>query len=107
MSELEVEISSIKSEVNTNTELSEQNRKRLTNTDSSLGSICSMMDKLLGTGGLTAKSCCYVSHTNSVIGNYMTCLSDIALTAANFFSPGTTGACDTSTDSCGGLAPEL
>ena len=83
-------------------------QKRLTNTDSSIGSMCASLDAIYGAGisGLTARSCCFVTHTTNTVGNFMTCLSNIALSASSFFSPGTVGSCDTSTTSCGGLAPE-
>ena len=83
-------------------------QKRLTNTDSSIGSMCSLFDAIYGAGisGLTAKSCCFVTHTENNVGNFMTCQSNTALSAASFFSQGTAGSCDTSTTSCGSLAPE-
>ena len=83
-------------------------QKRLTNTDSSIGSMCASLDAIYGAGisGLTARSCCFVTHTESNVGNFMTCQGNTALSVANFFSPGSAGVCDTSTTSCGGLAPE-
>ena len=82
--------------------------KRLANTDSSIGSMCSLFDAIYGAGisGLTARSCCFVTHTNKNVGNFMTCQSNTALSVAKFFSQGTVGSCDTSTSSCGKLAPE-
>ena len=95
-------------------ELATENRKRHTNTDSSIGAVCALLDALYGSGitsttSITAKSCCFVSHTDSVVGNFMTCLSNTALSAKAFFSNTgdyTVGKCDTSTDSCGSLSPE-
>ena len=83
-------------------------QKRLTNTDSSIGSMCALLDGIYGAGisGLTARSCCFVTHTRNNVGNFMTCQSNTALSVASFFSPGVAGVCDTSTTSCGGLAPE-
>ena len=83
-------------------------QKRLTNTDSSIGAMCSLIDAIYGSGisGITAKSCCFVPHTENNVGTFMTCQSNTALSVANFFSQGTAGTCDTSTTSCGGLAPE-
>ena len=81
--------------------------KRLSNTDSSLGSMCALIDQIYGTGisGLPAKSCCYVPYSDNTVGNFMTCLSNTALSMTGFFGIQTTGTCDTSTASCGGLAP--
>ena len=77
------------------------------------------MDTLLGAGitsatSITAKSCCYTSNSNTdgtigaeseAVGNFMTCLSNTALSANSFFSKGSVGSCDTSTTTCGNLAP--
>ena len=93
--------------------------KRLANTDSSIGSMCGLMDTLMGSGltsttSITAKSCCYTSNSNTegtigaeseAVGNFMTCLSDTALSASSLFSKGSVGSCDTSTTTCGNLAP--
>ena len=71
--------------------------------------MCSLLDAIYGAGisGLTAKSCCFVPHTENNVGTFMTCLANTALSLGDdFFSQGTTGTCDTSTTSCGGLAPE-
>ena len=93
-------------------ELATENRKRHTNTDSSIGVVCSLLDALYGSGissttSITTKSCCFVSHTDSVVGNFMTCLSNTALSKTSYFGKtSAVGTCDTSTDSCGGLAPE-
>ena len=84
-------------------------QKRLTNTDSSIGSMCALLDGIYGAGisGLTARSCCFVPHAENTVGTFMTCLSNTALPLDNdFFSQGTAGSCDTSTTSCGSLAPE-
>ena len=87
--------------------LATQNRQRHTNTDSSLGSMCSLLDEIFGAGisGLTPRSCCFQSHTDTVVGNYFSCMSNTALSAANFFNQVTVGKCDTSSSSCG-TAPE-
>ena len=111
VSVLEVRVSNINTVVNAISELASENRKRHTNADSSLGAICTLLDEIYGASisGLTARSCCFVSHTDSVTGNFMTCLSNTALSVSSFFSNTgsyTAGKCDTSTDSCGGLAPD-
>ena len=87
--------------------LATQNRQRHTNTDSSLGSMCSLLDEIFGAGisGLTARSCCFQSHTDTVAGNYFTCMSNTALSAGKFFEQLTVGKCDTTSSSCG-TAPE-
>ena len=89
--------------------LATQNRQRHTNTDSSLGSMCSLLDEIFGAGisGLTPRSCCFQSHTDTVVGNYFTCMSNTALSAANFFNQLTAGKCDTSSSSCGTAAETL
>ena len=89
--------------------LATQNRQRHTNTDSSLGSMCSLLDEIFGAGisGLTPRSCCFQSHTDTVVGNYFSCMSNTALSAANFFNQLTVGKCDTSSPSCGTAAETL
>ena len=89
--------------------LATQNRQRHTNTDSSLGSMCSLLDEIFGAGisGLTPRSCCFQSHTDTVVGNYFSCMSNTALSAANFFEQLTVGKCDTSSSSCGTAAETL
>ena len=111
VTELQVKVSNINTVVAATSELAAENRKRHTNADSSLGAICTLLDEIYGASisGLTARSCCFVSHTDSVTGNFMTCLSNTALSVSSFFSNTgsyTAGKCDTSTDSCGGLAPD-
>ena len=111
VTELEIVMDSINTVTVAAMELATENRKRHTNTDSSIGSVCALLDALYGSGitsstSITAKSCCFVSHTDSVVGNFMSCLSNTALSAKAFFSKGTVGSCDTSTDSCGSLSPE-
>ena len=111
VTELQVKVSSINTVLAATSELASENRKRHTNTDSSLGFICNNLDEIYAASisGLTARSCCSVSHTDSVVGNFMVCMSNTAISAGGFFSnasPYGAGACDTSTDSCGGLAPD-
>ena len=111
VTELQVKVSNINTVVAATSELAAENRKRHTNTDSSLGFICNLLDEIYAASisGLTARSCCSISHTDSVVGNFMTCLSNTAISAAGFFSnasPYGAGVCDSSTDSCGGLAPD-
>ena len=57
----------------------ESNRKRHTNTDSSLGSICGLLDRLYD-GESTKRVCCYEEHTDSQTGNFMNCQTTIAAT---------------------------
>ena len=89
--------------------LATQNRQRHANTDSSLGMMCSLMDEIFGAGisGLKARSCCFVSHTETVVGNYFSCMDNTWLSIGNFFKQLTAGTCDTSTAYCGTAAETL
>ena len=89
--------------------LATQNRQRHANTDSSLGMMCSLMDEIFGAGigGLTARSCCFQGHTETVVGNYFSCMSNTMLSIGNFFNQLTVGKCDTSTAYCGTAAETL
>jgi len=80
--------------------LAEEHRKRLTNTDSSLGNICELLDRLYD-AHQTPEDCCYEEHTDSQTGNFMICMTR---TAANlFYGNQGVGVCATS---CTNIVPE-
>lgn len=79
----------------------EENRKRHTNVDTSLGSICSLLDRLY-TSTSPARDCCHVTHTDSVIGTGMLCLTRTAASTIGFGNSGV-GTC---ASTCSGLLPE-
>ena len=107
VSVLEVRVSNINTVLNANAELASENRKRLTNSDSSIGAICSLLDTLYGSSisGVSAKQCCYVPHKDSQVGNYMQCLSTASATLIGIQAKGT-GTCDQDSSTCYNLAPE-
>ena len=107
VSVLEVRVSNMNTVLNANAELASENRKRHTNTDSSLGAICSLLDTLYGSSisGVSAKRCCYVAHKETQVGNFMQCLSTASATLVGITDSGT-GTCDQSTPKCHGLATE-
>ena len=107
VSVLEVRVSNINTVLNANAELASENRKRLTNSDSSIGAICSLLDTLYGSSisGVSAKQCCYVSHKDTQVGNYMQCLSTASATRIGIQAKGA-GTCDQDSSNCYNLAPE-
>ena len=107
VSVLEVRVSNMNTVLNANAELASENRKRHTNTDSSLGAICSLLDTLYGSSisGVSAKQCCYVAHKDTQVGNYMQCLSTASATLIGIQAKGT-GTCDQDSSTCYNLAPE-
>ena len=99
-------MSSIDKVVNENSDLSQENYKRHTNTDAALQTICAFMDLIYGQQLDKQYSCCYVTHKKTQIGNFLTCLSHNILNVIPYFAKTSVGQCDVSTKDCGGLANE-
>ena len=100
-------MTNLEAETNTISTLATENKKRHTNTDSALGFICQLLDRLYDsyrTGDTeTPYDCCYIKYSDNEIGNYMQC---VTRSAANILYDGGnagTGVCATS---CGGANPE-
>ena len=98
---LKVNVQSLNSVTNTISTLASNNKKRLTNSDSALGNICTLLDRLYNSES-PARDCCHVTHSSSEVGNFMYCLSRTAASTIGFGNVGT-GSCATT---CSGLAPE-
>ena len=98
---LKVNVQSLNSVTNTISTLASNNKKRLTNSDSALGNICTLLDRLYNSES-PARDCCHVTHSTSAVGNFMTCLTRTAAAAIGYGNSGT-GKCATT---CSGLAPE-
>ena len=76
------------------------NMNRLTNTDSSIGMLCNLLD-LLYDGMSPPRDCCFEDHTASQTGNFMLCIN--RRSATYLFGNAGRGVCATD---CSGLAPE-
>ena len=98
---LKVNVQSLNSVTNTISTLASNNKKRLTNSDSALGNICTSLDRLYNSES-PARDCCHVTHSSSEVGNFMYCLTRTAASTIGFGNVGT-GSCATT---CSGLAPE-
>ena len=98
---LKVNVQGLNSVTNTISTLASNNKKRLTNSDSALGNICTLLDRLYNSES-PARDCCHVTHSSSEVGNFMYCLSRTAASTIGFGNVGT-GSCATT---CSGLAPE-
>ena len=104
---LEGRVANLESVTGTISALATENRKRLTNTDSSLGGICAALDRLLSTQD-PKRECCYITHNDNVLpaitGNFMMCVTSAQALAFGFGSTGSKpGVCATT---CGSLVVE-
>ena len=103
---LESRVANLESVASTLSALATQNRKRLTNTDSSLGSICATLDRLLSTQK-EKRECCYISHSDNVkpaiTGNFMMCRTKAVVDVLGWVGGSKAGVCATT---CGSLEPE-
>ena len=88
----------------------QENRDRLTNTDSSLGNMCQLLDRVYYSTQSPQRKCCYEDHddTTGRTGNFMYCLPTTQADVLFGTDPGE-GTCSTysngSKKGCGGLAP--
>ena len=87
--------------IETTAELATENRKRHTNTDSSLGFLCNLVDRLYD-DETTQYDCCFEEHTDSQVGNFMLCLTRQQAALVGYGNVGV-GVCATT---CSGLAPD-
>ena len=104
--ELDVRLSAVETLAYTTSVLAAENRKRHTNTDSSLGNLCNLLDRLFATTS-PSRQCCYEKHTGTQVGNFMYCLTSTAADRI-FAAPSNNGIgiCKTGVKACGSLAPE-
>ena len=103
MTELDVRLSAVETLAYTTSLLAQENRKRHTNTDSSLGNLCSLMDRSFATT-TPSRQCCYEAHKDTQVGNFMLCLTSAAA-ARTFAAPADIGV-GMCKKSCNGVAPE-
>ena len=106
MTELDVRLSAVETLAYTTSLLAQENRKRHTNTDSSLGNLCNLLDRLFATT-TPSRQCCYEEHTDTQVGNFMYCLTT---TQASFIfaapSNEGVGICKSGDNACAGISPE-
>ena len=106
VTESDVRLSAVETLAYTTSVLAAENRKRHTNTDSSLGDLCNLLDRLYATTN-PSRQCCYEKHTDTQVGNFMFCLTSNAA-LKQFAAPSNVGVgiCKSGVMACGGLAPE-
>ena len=107
VNDLGVSVTNLEAETNTISTLATENKKRHTNTDSALGFICQLLDRLYDsykTGDTdTPYDCCYIKYSDNEIGNYMQC---VTRAAANILYDGGNAGKGVCATSCGGANPE-
>ena len=103
---LEGRVVNLESVTGTISALATENRKRLTNTDSSLGGICAALDRLLSTQD-PKRECCYITHNDNVLpavtGNFMMCQTKAVVDKLGWIGGSGSGICATT---CGSLEAE-